>query len=318
MFKDIVSNEEAKSFLINELKNRKKEGTYIFYGEDKELLMKFALSFTKALNCKNEEFDFCDKCESCLRVNTLTHGDLEIFEDENGVKVDSIREIERIASSATYEGGNRIFIIKDCEKLKKESANALLKIIEEPEEGNFFILLSKNLNLLPTIKSRCTIVKIKNRSPEDFGVTLREYKFFLGKGKEIEEYKKYNLDIEEAYSYENLENPIQNYIKLKKEFLENKDSEIEKNILENKIKIYKGLINLYKNIEYIDIAERISIGEKISFSCENDRIIAMEICDYLCHFIKDFNKLEKIMNIKNKINSNINLRLLFRVLILEL
>lgn len=318
MFKDIVSNEEAKSFLINQLKNGKKEGTYIFYGEDKELLMKFALSFTKALNCKNEEFDFCDRCESCLRVNTLTHGDLEIFENENGVKVESIREIGRIASNATYEGGNRVFIIKDCEKLKKESANALLKMIEEPEERNFFILLSKNLNLLPTIKSRATIVKIKNRSPEDFGITLREYKFFLGKGKDIEEYKKYNLDIEEAYPYENIEEPIQNYIKLKKEFLENKDFEIEKGLIENKIKFYKGLINLYNNIEYIDIAERISLGEKISFSCENDRITAMEICDYLCHFIKDFNKLEKIMKIKNKMGSNISLKLMFRVLISEL
>lgn len=318
MFKDIISNEEAKSFLINELKNGKKEGTYIFYGEDRELLMNFALAFSKSLTCKNEKYDFCDRCESCLRMNSLTHGDLEIFEDENGIKVDSIREIAKISSNATYEGGNRIFIIKDLEKLKKESANALLKIIEEPEEGNFFILLSKNLNILPTIKSRCTLVKIKNRSPEDFGISLREYKFFLGNGKDIEEYKKYSLDIEEGYSYENLSEPIQNYIKLKKEVLEENREELSKSLIENKIKIYKGLINLYNNIQYIDVAERISIGEEIFFSCENDRAVSMEICNYLCHFIKDFNKLEKIIDIKNRINSNVNLKLLFRVLIMEL
>lgn len=318
MFKDIISNEEAKTFLINELKNRKEEGTYIFYGEDRELLMKFALGFSKALTCKELEFDFCDKCESCLRMNSLTHGDLEIFEDENGVKIEDIREIGRIASSTTYEGGNRIFIIKDSEKLKKESSNALLKIIEEPEKGNFFILLSKNLDLLPTIKSRATILKIKNRSPEELGVSLDEYKFFLGKGQEIEKYLKYNIDIQSGFSYEKLGESISNYLKLKKEFLETKNLELDKEILENKIKIYKGLINLYKNIDYIDVAERLSLGEEIAISCNNDKNISLEICDYICHFIKDFDKLEKIMEIKNKIKGNVNLKLLFRVLLLEL
>lgn len=318
MFKDIISNEEAKKFLINELKNQKEEGTYIFYGEDKELLMKFALSFSKALTCKEIKYDFCDKCESCMRMNSLTHGDLEIFEDENGVKIEDIREIGRIASSTTYEGGNRIFIIKDTEKLKKESSNALLKIIEEPEKGNYFILLSKNLDLLPTIKSRATIVKIKNRTPEELGVNLDEYKFFLGKGKEIEKYLEYNLDIESGFSYEKLGESISNYLKLKKEFVETKNLELEKNTLENKIKIYKGLINLYNNIDYIDVAERLNLGEEIAVSCNNDRNIALEICDYICHFIKDFDKLEKIMEIKNKIKGNVNLKLLFRVLLLEL
>ena len=53
MFKDIISNEEAKNFLINELKGKREQGTYIFYGEDRELLMEFAISYAKALTCKN-------------------------------------------------------------------------------------------------------------------------------------------------------------------------------------------------------------------------------------------------------------------------
>lgn len=318
MFRDIVSNEEAKSFLINELKNGKKEGTYIFYGEDKSLLMEFALAFAKSLTCKSEKYDFCDECESCHRMNSLTHGDLEIFEDETGIKIDSIREIAKISSNATYEGGNRIFIIKDAEKLKKEASNALLKIIEEPEEGNFFILLSKNLNLLPTIKSRSIIVKIKNKTPEEFGINLSEYKFFLGKGKDIELYKKYGFDIKEGFPYENIGESIQKYTKLKKELLEEKTEDKEKECLENKIKIYKGLINLYNNIGYIDVAERLMIADSISFACEGERAAMMEICDYICHFIKNFGKLEEIMEIKNRINSNVNLKLLMRVFITKL
>ena len=171
MFKDIVSNEEAKSFLINELKSRREQGTYIFYGEDRELLMEFALVYAKALTCKNAENDFCGVCDSCLRMDSLTHGDLEIYEDSNGIKIDQIREIAYRVSTASYEGGNRIFILKDVEKMKKEAANALLKMIEEPEKGDFFILLANNLNILPTIKSRSMFLKIKMRSAEELGVS---------------------------------------------------------------------------------------------------------------------------------------------------
>lgn len=107
MFKDIISNEEAKSFLINELKSKKKQGTYIFYGEDRDLLFTFALSYAKALTCKNEniENDFCDTCDSCKRMNSLTHGDLEIYEDPTGIKIDRIREIAYRISTTSYEGG---------------------------------------------------------------------------------------------------------------------------------------------------------------------------------------------------------------------
>ena len=107
-------------------------------------------------------------------------------------------------------------------------------------------------------------------------------------------------------------------MKLKKELREEKTEEKIKSLMENKIKVYKGLINLYKNIEYIDVAERLVIAENISFACENERIVVMEICDYICHFIKDFGKLEKIMEIKKKLNSNVNIKLLLKVLILEL
>ena len=316
MFKDMFSNEEIKNFLVNELKNNKNRGAYIFYGEDEILLEDFAKAFFKSLTCKVVENDFCNKCDNCLRINNNTHGDLEIYQDENGVKIDIVRDMGYISSTTTYEGGNRIFIIKNAEKLKKEAGNALLKIIEEPEKGNFFILLSKNLNLLPTIKSRCTILKIKNRTAEELGVSKEEYIFFLGKGKDILEYKKYGLEIKTGYSYQNIYKSLEKYIKLKeiKELSEDEKREI----IEEKIKIYKGLNDLYQNIDYIDVAERIGIGEQISYICGSNREIILEFLNYLCYFIKDFDKLEKIILLKNKIKSNVNVKLLLRIFMLEL
>lgn len=304
MFKDIISNEEAKNFLINELKGKREQGTYIFYGEDRELLMEFAISYAKALTCKNMENDFCGVCDSCKRMDSFTHGDLEIYEDENGIKIDKIREIAYRISTTSYEGGNRIFILKDIEKMKKESANALLKMIEEPEKRNFFILLANSLNILPTIKSRAIFVKIKMRNAEELGVSQNEYDFFLGKGNEILEYKKSEIDLSLGEPYSEIENFIKNYLK-------------EPNI-ENKIKIYKSLRDFFANRQYINEVEKISFAENIYFALENNRVLSQEICTYICHLIKNFDKIEELIFIKNMIKMPVNLKLLLKVFINEI
>jgi len=301
MFKDISSNDEAKIFLKNELKNKKKSGTYILYGEDKELIFQFALSFSKGLTCKTYEDDFCDECDSCKRMNSLTHGDLEIFQD---IKIEDVREISYRASTSSYEGGNRIFILKDLDKLNKESANALLKLIEEPRNGDYFILLMRNLDLISTIKSRSIILKIKNRSAEELGVTEDIYKFFRGNGNDILNYKIKNLSLKEVFIYSDIQKAIDDYI-------------ISKDI-ESKMNIYKGLIDFYKNKDYIGKAEQLKFAEDIANSCGKDRALAMEICNYMSYFIRDYNKLEKLLEIKHYITSNVNLKLLFRVFILEI
>ena len=304
MFKDIISNEEAKNFLINELKSKREQGTYIFYGEERELVMEFALSYAKALTCKNIENDFCNECESCKRMESLTHGDLEIYEDSNGIKIDKVREIAYRISTTSYEGGNRIFILKDIEKMKKEAANALLKMIEEPEKGNFFILLANSLNILPTIKSRAIFLKIKMRSAEELGVSSFEYDFFCGKGKEILEYKKTNIDLKVGEPYSEIENFIKNYIE-------------EPNI-ENKIKIYKALRDFFVNKRYINESEKLTFAENIYFAVENDKIIVQEICTYMCHLIKNYDKMENLIIIKNMLKMPINLKLLLKVFISEI
>ena len=304
MFKDIISNEEAKSFLINELKSRREQGTYIFYGEDRELLMEFALAYAKALTCKNAENDFCGVCDSCIRMDSLTHGDLEIYEDSNGIKIDEIREIAYRVSTASYEGGNRIFILKDVEKMKKEAANALLKMIEEPEKGDFFILLANNLNILLTIKSRAMFLKIKMRSAEELGVSQEEYNFFLGKGKEILEYKETGIDLNLGEPYNEIGNFIKNYL-------------AEPNI-ENKIKIYKSLRDFFTSRQYINEIDKLSFAENIYFAVENDRVLSQEICNYMCHLIKNFDRVENLITVKNMIKMPVNLKLLLKVFINEI
>ena len=76
------------------------------------------------------------------------------------VSIDTIRQLRRKASFKSFEGGSRVVIIVDCERMTTEAANALLKILEEPPPNVYFFLLTSDPGrLLPTVRSRCQIVR---------------------------------------------------------------------------------------------------------------------------------------------------------------
>ena len=69
--------------------------------------------------------------------------------------VKQMREIEREANFRPYEGNARVFLIDDADKLNDQSANALLKTLEEPPRtSNIVLITSRPAVLLPTIRSR--------------------------------------------------------------------------------------------------------------------------------------------------------------------
>ena len=148
-----------QDFLKKEIEIKRDSGTYLFYGKNREVLFSEALDFAKALNCKNSEL-FCNNCEICKRIDKLTYGDLYVLDGLKGIKIDEIREVIENSVSSSYEGGKKIFILRDIERMRKESSNALLKIIEEPARDTFFFLITNSLNVLSTIKSRSILVEI--------------------------------------------------------------------------------------------------------------------------------------------------------------
>ena len=243
MIKDIISNEEVKEFFKNELKLEKDSGTYLFYGSDMSLLMEFALHFAKGLCCETLEGDFCGECNICKRIEKMLYSDLEILDNPDGLKIDEIRELAYKSSSSPYEGNKKVFIIKDISKMRKESSNALLKLIEEPNKGSFFILLNSNLNILPTIKSRSILVKIKRRTAEELGVDDFVYSFFRGKSEDIQKFKLLDIDLEGGYSYREIGKAIKEYEKTQE--------------LLYRINIYKALRDFLNNVNNLKIYEKI-------------------------------------------------------------
>ena len=78
----------------------------------------------------------------------------------------------KYTNKSTFNNMARFILIDNVENLNKNSVNALLKIIEEPNENVFFILISNSeKNILPTLKSRCLTFKISLTFNESLNIS---------------------------------------------------------------------------------------------------------------------------------------------------
>ncbi|MGB4811109.1 MAG: DNA polymerase III subunit delta' [Methylophilaceae bacterium] len=137
----------------------------------------FARHFSQSLLCVNKSTDghACGKCESCHWFNDENHPDFRLLspeqEEESAeeglpakktkkktqISVAQIRELSGFLSLTSHRsGGMRVVLIHPAESLNTASANALLKMLEEPAGGVVFVLVSHHIQrLLATITSRC-------------------------------------------------------------------------------------------------------------------------------------------------------------------
>ncbi len=91
------------------------------------------------------------------------------------IKISSIREVIRENSLSLYQQGRRVVIVMEADEVGTESANALLKVLEEPNPGTVFILTtSKRSSLLPTIVSRCQSLRFDLLSENEIADVLVE------------------------------------------------------------------------------------------------------------------------------------------------
>lgn len=78
------------------------------------------------------------------------------------IAVDDVRKIEPFLRLTAAEGGWRVVILDEADYVNRSSANALLKILEEPPKRALLILVCENASsLLPTIRSRCRLLTLK-------------------------------------------------------------------------------------------------------------------------------------------------------------
>ena len=85
---------------------------------------------------------------------------IDINDDKKNIDISQIRDLISNLNKSSFNSKPRIVLIDNIELLNKNSINALLKIVEEPNEGIFFIFIDNNKNVLQTLKSRCLNFKI--------------------------------------------------------------------------------------------------------------------------------------------------------------
>ena len=141
---------------------------------------KFSVWLAQAIFCinKDENQNPCLECYQCQRINDRQHPDIiEIKVDGAAIKVDQIRDLIMRLSKTSMEDDGQLVIIDEADKMTTGAANALLKLLEEPEEKTILLLLTTAKNrILPTIISRCQEIKFKPLSQQECYSQLLEKK----------------------------------------------------------------------------------------------------------------------------------------------
>ena len=120
----------------------------------------FAKSFAQMLLCQQPHSGkACGVCKSCELNAAGSHPDLFILQPEEAgkqLKVDQVRALGEFIYSTAQQGGYRVVVIDPADSMNIASANALLKMLEEPGSDTLLLLVTSKMGqVLPTIKSRC-------------------------------------------------------------------------------------------------------------------------------------------------------------------
>lgn len=159
-----------------------------------------ALDFVASLLCEAPAADSrpCGRCQGCALFHSRNHPDLRIVvpdtlawlrplaveeegseaeesgEDERRstrvsreIKIEAVRAIGALVEVTSHRAGMRVVFLAPAEALNPPAANALLKMLEEPPPRTLFVLTSDRIDeVLPTIRSRCVLVRVAPPSPE--------------------------------------------------------------------------------------------------------------------------------------------------------
>lgn len=126
-----------------------------------------ALRLAQALNCERpiEVGMPCFTCRTCKQIEAMAHPDLNVIQAENEggtLKVDQIREVQRTLNLKPYQSKYRVALFLRFHEANDNAANALLKTLEEAPAHAVLILTANNPEqLLPTINSRCEILRLR-------------------------------------------------------------------------------------------------------------------------------------------------------------
>lgn len=188
----LFGHEEARTEFVRRVRTGRWEGSYLVVGREGIGRGRFCRAAASFLLCENREkrlregaLDGCRGCPACREGET--HPDRLWIAPPEGKKLipvaavrqgqggekDYPRTVDRFLQLASYGGRARIVGIDPAGALVEAAANALLKILEEPPpETAFFLVAGSDREVLPTIRSRCQIIRLSPADPGELAAWL--------------------------------------------------------------------------------------------------------------------------------------------------
>lgn len=159
-FETLLGNDQLKENLTNSLRRGRASHFYLICGPEGSGKRTLARLLSAAMMCQQDAKP-CLQCPACRKVLGSVHPDVITVTDpeHKNVAVKIIRQIRDDMFIRPNEGAKKVYILP--QPLGIEGQNALLKILEEPPSYGVYILLADSPEkLLPTIRSRCTELKL--------------------------------------------------------------------------------------------------------------------------------------------------------------
>ena len=117
------------------------------------------------INMENKSYKLI---QNCSHPNFYL---IDLIDDKKSIDIAQIRQMIAYTNKSNFNENPRFILIDNIENLNKNSVNALLKVMEEPNEGIFFILINNNeKQILPTLKSRCLTFKVNLSFEESINI----------------------------------------------------------------------------------------------------------------------------------------------------
>lgn len=173
LFRNIYGHEKQLALLKSAITGGRLAHAYLFHGREGIGKKAAAMAFAAAILCESNEGEACHACLSCKKIAHGNHPDLVTITAEGAfIKIQAIKDLLHMIAFRPLEGGRRLFIIDEADRMNQTAANALLKTLEEPSPANILVLITSKPYTLPrTILSRCQQLRFSPLRQE----TVRAY-----------------------------------------------------------------------------------------------------------------------------------------------